>query len=109
MVCELHHRSKSQLNETTIEQTLRHEKHEKLFICGMKRTSKREKEINCEQTEILTALIMAKNRDSAERSVCHFFASSTQFEALAGERTARSEFKAVIDFCSISPHSPVPE
>lgn len=54
------------MNETTIEQTL-HEKHEKLFICGTGEWA-RERNINCEQTEILTALIMAKNRDSAVSS-----------------------------------------
>lgn len=59
---------KSQLNvETTIERAL-------LLLLLLlltwrnhfsKTVEGKEKEINCEQTEILTALIMAENRDSA--------------------------------------------
>lgn len=40
-------------------------KHEETFQLVRWENGSEAKEINCEQTEILTALIMAKNRDSA--------------------------------------------
>jgi hypothetical protein len=67
----------------------------KTFSFTVRREWSEAKEINCEQTEILTALIMVENRDSARASSLFGFGIRG-----AIVRESRSEFKAVIDFCS---------